>query len=834
MGRRGHGARRVTQHADHALNRQAPPDRFDGDLTDMRGLSASDVAARLTRFGPNRIVASDRRGWLAVMRDTVGDPMIWFLLGTAALFFVLGDYTETLVLVAALVPIIGMDAYLHRRTQASTSGLLSRMATRARVIRDGTTADVPAEDLVPGDLVIVEAGTYFPADGLIVAGDALQADESTLTGEALPVRKLPLTDARTGRDAAPIDGQHWGMAGTRLLTGEARMRVVWTGADTLYGEIARLSQGATQGQTPLQSAISQLVRMLLLIALALCVALAVVRYVQGYGLVDALLSAVTLAIAALPEEFPVVFSFFLGLGVYRLAKRQALVRRAVVVENIGRVSCICTDKTGTLTEGRLALDIVEPADEVARETLLGLAATASRAETADPLDAILLEIAAPVEGQVEAVFPFTEDRLREVAAVRLTSGQILFAMKGAPETVIDMSTMPDEQKAEWRGRTRDLAATGHKVIGVAARTQDAWTGSEPGTGFDFAGLLAFSDPVRPGVPEAVASAQRAGIRVIMVTGDHRQTARAIAAEIGIGGGEPRVVDGTEMAAQLDAGVADVAFDVVARCTPAQKRALVDALRQSGELVAVTGDGVNDAPALRGADVGIAMGERGTQSTREVAAIVLLDDNFATIVRAIAEGRQLFTNLRLSFAYLLMLHAPLVITAALIPLLGYPLLYLPIHIVWLEIIIHPTAMLVFQNLPEDDVLSRERTTGRPRFFSLGQAALIGLVGAIATAFVVGGFILNLDGAGEIAHARAMALAALVTAGVGMTVGLTRLRSRAAWAATLLPVVSVAVALNVPALARLLHVAPIHPVDWLAAGVGGLLVAAGALAFGRRLG
>ena len=704
--------------------------------------------------------------------------MIWFLTGAALLYVWLGDYTEAAVLAAALIPIAGMDAYLHRRTQASTEGLSARLATSARVIRDGAEVELPAAELIPGDLAILSAGAYVPADAVILSGNGIQLDESALTGEAMPVRKEPLPAPPDLGGDGSIAGRHWAMAGTRLLTGEARLRIAFTGAETLYGEIARLSRASSEERTPLQQAIARLVRILVILALALCAVLAVVRYSQGYGAGDAILSAVTLAVAALPEEFPVVFSFFLGLGVYRLARRQALVRRAVVVENIGRLTCICTDKTGTLTEGRLALDEVLPAEGIDRETVLALGAAASRRETGDPLDLCLLDRAAPPEGQVEAVYPFTEDRRREVAVLRDGPKGWLVCAKGAPETILALSDLPEGARADWRARTLELAAAGHKVIALASQRLPQRPEAEPEGGYRFAGLAAFADPLRPGVAEAVARAQAAGIRVIMITGDHERTAAAIARAAGIGGAEPQIIDGETLAARLAAGESLAEVDAIARCTPSQKLALVEALRAAGEVVAVTGDGVNDAPALRGADIGIAMGQRGTRSAREAAAIVLLDDDFATIIRAIGEGRQLFTNLRLAFAYLLMVHAPLVLTAALIPLMGYPLLYLPLHIVWLELIMHPTSMLVFQGLPAAEALPRRQAQGRTRFFSAGEWAAIGAAGAAATVFVLGGYVYSLGGDADVAHARSMALAALIAASVGMLAALTRLRSRAA--------------------------------------------------------
>ena len=395
----------------------------------------------------------------------------------------------------------------------------------------------------------------------------------------------------------------------------------------------------------------------------MCLVLAVVRLQQGFGAVDALLSAVTLAVAAIPEEFPVVFTFFLGVGVYRLARRQALVRRGVVVENIGRVSCICSDKTGTLTEGRLRLAHFLPGPSLAETMLLEVAAIASRREGGDPLDTALLD-AADAAGIATperlATFPFTEDRRRETAVVPRPDG-VRVVVKGAPETVLGMTDLDADARGQWLANVTDFAAGGHKVIACGYRDLTAWTGDEPADGVVFAGLLAFEDPVREGVADAVARCRDAGIRVVMVTGDHPVTATAIAAEVGLGAGAPRVIDAAALeglpAADLD-GV-----DVVARAMPANKLALVRRFQAAGHVVAVTGDGVNDVPALQAADIGIAMGERGTRSAREAAAVVLLDDNFRSIVGAIAEGRQLFRNLQRSFAYLLMLHLPLVVTAA---------------------------------------------------------------------------------------------------------------------------------------------------------------------------
>lgn len=814
------------------LRRPLPPERLTDLPPGLDGLATNAVDGLRRRYGSNDVIEAAAHTWRDLLRDTARDPMLWFLLGTSVLFAAIGDTTEALVLLVALVPFVGMDAFLHRRTQASTQGLRSRLASEATVLRDGARQVLPVAALVPGDLAEVDTGEAFPADGILLAAESAQVDESSLTGESWPVRKSALPD---GTGPAAATDAHWVFAGTRLLTGSARVRIVYTGRETLYGEIVRSAAGTRQGRTPLQLAIDSLVRVLVAAALVLCAVLAGVRLAQGHGVVDALISAVTLAVAALPEEFPVVFTFFLGVGVYRLARKQALVRRAVVVESIGRVSTICTDKTGTLTEGQLRVGHVEPMQGLEASAVLALAALASRAETGDPLDlAILAAAGAPTRApQVVATFPFTEDRKRETVIVRAAGGVLavnLAVTKGAPETIVALCAGGSGDLLQWRERVDALARTGHKVIAVARRElADAdLAGTEPAEGFRLAGFIALEDPVRAGVPEAVAQCRAAGIHVLMVTGDHPATAAAIAAEIGLGEGQPRVILGAELAERLarnqDGWARDI--DVVARAVPGEKLALVRALQAAGETVAVTGDGVNDVPALQAADIGIAMGERGTRSAREAAAIVLLDDNFRSIAGAVAEGRQLFANLKLAFHYLLVVHIPLVVTAALIPLLGYPLLYLPIHVVWLELVIHPTALLVFQQLPEGPLHPRRpgAASRQIRFFTRREWILVIATGVVIAGIVVATYDRSLGSGYNVEHARAMALVALTLASAGVTAVLSRLATWPARAITAATVLTSVALVQQPQLAAWLHLEPLHGDDWLIAAAGAALAAA----------
>lgn len=804
------------------MRRELPPERLSLlRPNDRGGVSGGQAEALRRQFGTNVIAERPARSFRDVAGDTAMDPMLWFLAATSAGFAVLGQTLDAVVLVLAIIPIMGMDFYLHRRTEASLKGFTSALATHATAMRDGHECTIPATDLVPGDLVRVRAGGPFPADGLILSGHSIQTDESSLTGEAYPVPKQPL--ANGGGPTLP--DENWVFAGTRSLTGEALMRVIFTGQDTIYGNVVCAATATRKARTPLQRSVAGLVRVLLVIAACACVVLAAVRIVQGYGIVDAFLSAAILAVAAIPEEFPVVLTFFLGVGVFRLARANALVRQAVAVENIGRVSVICSDKTGTITEGRLTVHQLHPAQGTTPDRLLELGRMASRWETGDPLDRVLL-LAEPEPGAGPlASFPFTEARRREVA-IWPRAGRLMAAAKGAPETILGMCQLDEPRASRVRAETASMADAGQKVIACAWR-EIADASHEPATGFSFAGLIGISDPVRAGVREAIDAARDAGIRVVMVTGDHQRTAAAIARESGLSA-DPIVLSGDDLQGRLAKG--ERAFleelDAVARATPAQKVLLVEAMREAGAITAVTGDGVNDVPALKAADVGIAMGLRGTQSAREIASIVLLDDNFSTIVRAIAEGRQLFRNLVRSFAFLLMVHIPLVTTAAAVPLLGYPLLYLPIHIVILELMIHPSAILGFQRSGGND-LGPSIDHGRG-FFTGRQRGAIALTGALIACGIAILFVTTLRNGGAVEHARAMSFVALASSLIVLFAILTRLHSTAP------KVIAAALALltfaasGIPEFADLSHLHSIGARDGLVAvGVGALSAMPGML-------
>lgn len=795
---------------------------------ELRPSGLTDMEAKRQRslFGPNAIVERVGNPWFELLLDTIRDPMIWFLVGIGAAFLLVGEKGEAVIVLLATLPLLVMDAVLHWRTQASTASLKGQLQASALVIREGKEIAIDTFELVPGDLVrIVSEHSFLPADGYWESAEALQVDESVLTGEAFPIAKKCLApNELRGLKEAVVGAELLGFAGTRALTGSGTLRVHSTGPSTAYGEIVQSVSAVTHERTALQLSIARLTKYLVYAAAVFCLFLAAIRYYQGHGWLDALLSAATLAVAAIPEEFPVVFAFFLGVGVYRLAKCRALVRRAVSVENIGRVTRICTDKTGTITIGQLRLTHVDEADGVSEKEVLLDACVASNPEGSDPVDQAILFAAKQknLEPPLRTrVIPFTEDRKRETAFFH-REGSAFCAMKGSPETVLARADLAPIEKATWLEKTTSWARGGHKVLAVAVHEltdKEVDAGIEPETGWRFKGLLAFEDPPRPEVRAAIEYCRENGIKVLMITGDHPETAAAIAKDIGLMLGsaavlsaeaEPEKFEDTWLSAHLER---IQGIEVIARCNPMQKLRVVSALKASGEVVAVTGDGVNDVPALKAADIGIAMGLRGSRSAKEVSSIILADDNFSTIVNAIREGRQLFLNLRRSFEFLLLFHIPFVLSAALLPLLGYPLLYLPVHVVWLEMIIHPTALFAFQQPAEAD------TKGVPaheaHFFTRGDTVRMMVTGLVVTAALAFSFVTGLLENTDPGHGRSKVMALLALWSAALVLFLTGARSKAGLWIAAVTVSSAIFLIQTSWIAGAIHLTPLHLIDWVKA-------------------
>lgn len=808
-----------------------------------RGLSIDEAQQRLRDVGPNQLVPETRRApWLAWLIRPFADPMVLLLLGAGVVYLYLRDTLDAATVLVALVPIALVSVVLEARAEQALDRLRHLTAPTATVWRDGRRQVVPVEQLVPGDLVSLREGDVIPADGVLALGSELTLDESALTGESAPVVKT----AQSERDERDL------CAGTSVRSGRGWMRVTETGPRTRFGQVGTLVASIEQTETPLQRLIARLVGQLAIGAALVCAAVAGIELIAGHGIVAAITAAVSLAIAAVPEEFPMVYTLYLSLGAWRLAREHALVRRLPSVETLGATTTICTDKTGTLTLGTMEVAALwvgdgEPAGREATASDLLAPATRALVRAAvlasepcpfDPLERAIvrfaeaqgLDAASLQNGTLLQDYPF-DPLLKYVSHVWGEDGQVGIFAKGSTEGILEGSRLTDEARGQVERATDSLARRGLRVIAVSAGVLEQSQGAraEDESHLRFVGLLGFVDPLRPGVTDALDECRDAGIRVVMVTGDHPVTALAVADGLGLPyARDQAVATGAELdradPQQFRRLVREV--NVFARVRPEQKYRLVRALKELGQVVAMTGDGINDAPALREADIGVAMGQRGTEVAREAADLILLDDDFTTIVAAVRDGRRIFENLRRAFAYLIAFHTPLLLAALVVPFVGAPLLLLPVHLIWSELFVHPTSSLVFENdPPPPDLMSRP-----PRPPGLGLLVVSDFIRALAQglalfAGVVLLFLIRLGQGAPEADARALAITALF---LGQVLLVLAARSplvplwRMGWGhnralpliigATLL---SLIFGLYLPGLAELLRLAPLTPAEWLLA-------------------
>ncbi len=754
-------------------------DGFCAPPPGVEGLSSADAAERLERDGPNDVVPSSTRRWWRNIVDPLTDPMVALLLVAAPTYLALGETTDAIIAVAALLPIAAVGWALEWRAHHTLERLRSVLDPTAVVWRDGHHLTVPARSLVVGDLFWLREGDIVPADAELVDHNLVIVDESSLTGESMPVSKSLSDDGVLS-------------AGTMVLSGRCAARATTIGAATRYGEIGRLVASSSTVRTPLQRALTRLVLWLAVVAVAFCVAVMLAELLHGDGWGQAVIAGVSLAIAAIPEEFSMVYALYLALGAWRLAGDRALVRHLPGVETLGSTTVICVDKTGTLTEGRLVVSGLVPAvsttdqDDAGDTELLVAAVLACEPEPYDPLDVALvtfardrgIDVDALHRSRLETDWPFDTHEKYLTHVWRDADGTVHIVSKGSLEGVTAHATASEAERTWVTDEHQRLADLGMRLIAVAGgRAPDpAADRADDERHLHLLGLVAFEDPLRAGVAEALEQCRDAGLRVVMITGDHPTTAHAVAEGLGLPHSDDEG-DRIATGADLDAAVAGAPGDldrliattnVFARTRPDQKHVLVTALRRAGEVVAMTGDGINDAPALRAADIGVAMGERGTEVAREAATIVLLDDNFATIVGAVRGGRRIYDNLSRAFAYLIAFHPPLMLAALVVPLLGKPLLLLPVHLVLLELLLHPVVSLVFEADPADDDVMRRppRAAGS----ALGVHALLRpwLVGLSLSVGIIGLYLAALA-RWPTDQARALAFATLLLAQVFLVLG-----------------------------------------------------------------
>ena len=698
--------------------------------TPATGLSKAEAARRLASFGPNALPAPKPRGLLRIVREVLTEPMFLLLVLAAVSYVLLGDLGEGLLLGAFALLTIGLVVMQERRGERGLQALQALGTPVASVLRDGQAQRIPGPEVVPGDLLLVEEGERVAADGVLQACRGLSVDESLLTGESVPVSKRA---SRAGDPEAADPGGDdlpFLYSGTLVAAGEGRLRVTATGLASRAGQIGRSLSVIETEATRLQLNTRRLVRLFGIFAAVVSLAMLLFHGLVRGEWIDGLLGSIALAMGLLPEEFPLVLTVFFAIGAWRLAKVKVLARRSAVIETLGAATVLCVDKTGTLTENRMRIRALDTGDAVlpvgaqapsldqAQRALLDHAFLATRPQSFDPMDRAVGELAlASLDGadplnadwSLGRHYGLTPELLAMSQAWRTVPGHHAFASKGAPEAIADLCHLEDHEKARWLARVAALAADGLRVLAVAAGDHrgDTLPADPHDIDFRWLGLVGFEDPLRPSVPGAIAQARQAGLTVNMITGDFPATACAFARQAGIDAGAGALT-GPELDAMDDAALAAALgrTHVFARIRPEQKLRLVEAFKARGDVVAMTGDGVNDAPALKAAHIGIAMGQRGSDVAREASAMVLLDEDFGGIVAAVAVGRRIFDNLRKVMLYIVAIHIPIAGLAMLPLLFGLPPLLLPPHVVLVEMIIDPMCSVAFENEPAEPDAMRQ--------------------------------------------------------------------------------------------------------------------------------
>jgi Ca2+-transporting ATPase len=714
-----------------------------------RGLTAREATARLATEGPNELPRAGRRRLPRILREVLMEPMFALLIGSGVIYLILGDALEALLLLLFACLSVSIAVMQEARSERTLDALRDLTSPRALVIRDGERRRIAGREVVRGDLVVLSEGDRVPADGTLIEASELLTDESLLTGESMPVRKRATGYADESPPQPGGDDLPYVFSGTLVVRGQGLAEVRATGSKS---EIGRIGQTLGQIETTPPHLARQTARLVRLAAAGglLCCVLVVLLYgLLRHSWLDALLAGIALGMSMLPEEFPLVLTVFMVMGAWRMSQARVLTRRAAAIETLGEATVLCTDKTGTLTENRMSVvalhavgETVDPTQvNTLAPTFRGLATTAALASAPnpyDPMDRAFHDLAESTGGATASwslarVYGLQPDLLA-VTQVWQTpdGGPARVAAKGAPEAIAELCGLDDAEQRALAAAADRLAASGMRVLAVAEAVTEGPIPETPrGFAFTLLGLTGLADPLRASVPAAIQECRAAGIRVVMITGDYPVTARAIARQAGLAADE--VLDGPaiERMSEAELAAAVTRVSVFARIVPAQKLRIVSAFKAHGAVVAMTGDGVNDAPSLKAADIGIAMGARGTDVAREASSLVLLDDDFGSIVRIVRLGRRIYDNLRKAMAYIIAVHVPIA-GLALLPLLaGLPLIFGPVHIAFLEMVIDPVCSMVFEaEAAEDDIMKRPPRAATSPLFSPALIAWSLVQGMIA--------------------------------------------------------------------------------------------------------
>lgn len=753
----------------------------DATRSTVQGLSSAEASVRLAADGPNELSRARRRSVLHIALEVLREPMLTLLLAGGIAYLLLGDLGEALILLGFATFSVAVTVIQEARTENVLEALRDLSAPRAIVVRDGRRVSIAGREVVRGDLLVLDAGDRIAADAVLIEANDVQADESLLTGESLPVGKAACGTGTPDNAHRPGgDGQPYVYSGSLVVRGSGIAYALATGPRS---EIGRIGQSLATLDTEAPRLRRETMRIVTWCAIGGGAVALLVVLLYGLlrgGWIEALLAGIAIGMSMLPEEFPVVLTVFLAMGAWRIGKVGVLTRRAAAIETLGSATVLCTDKTGTLTENRMSVAALWlPSGETAAiangtpassrfHSLVETAALASAINPADPMEIAIHEArkaagaAARAAGELAHTYALRSELLAMSNVWEGADGLTITA-KGAPEAIAELCRLAPDARATMIAAVEAMAERGIRVLAVATAIPPnrKWAPSQADYQYALAGLVGLADPLRAGVAAAVAECRSAGIRVVMITGDHAATARSIATQAGIADGD--ILTGDGLAALGDAELAErlKTVTVFARIMPEQKLRIVEALKAESEIVAMTGDGVNDAPSLKAAHIGIAMGKRGTDVAREASAIVLLEDDFGSIVHSVRLGRRIYDNIRKAMAFIFAVHVPIAGLALLPLFFGLPLLFGPIHIALLEMVIDPVCALVFEaERDEDDIMGRPPRDPDEPLFSLNMVAWSIFQGMVAFAMLATVFFVETRSSMPEAELRALIFFALV--------------------------------------------------------------------------
>lgn len=828
----------------------------DIDSVAASGLTDQEASARLRSEGANELPSAKPRGLLALTWEVIREPMLLLLVGAGAIYLVIGELKDSLVLLASIFVVLGISLYQQRKTERALEALRDLSSPRALVIRNGKEKRIAGREVVRGDIVVLQEGDRVAADARVLSTVSLSVDESLLTGESVPVRKSTRTAGHVETPPANQESSSV-FSGTMVVQGHGVAEVTATGTRTELGKIGKSLVALRPEQSKLQLEVSRVVKIMAILGLSVCVLVAVIYGLTRSNWLNGLLVGITMAMSLLPEEFPVVLTVFLALGAWRISRKNVLTRAPAAIEALGAATVLCVDKTGTLTQNQMAVRklVADGQSYVVDRTsesnlperlheLVEIGILASQRKPFDPMDLAFKQLGESYLLNTDHLhrdwallreYPLSP-RLLAVSRVWQApdSSSRIVAAKGAPMAIAELCHLSAAELETMKNTAEQMAEEGLRILAVArAETQKEELPDDPHLfSFHLVGLVGLADPIRPEVPGAIRECHMAGIRVVMITGDFAGTARSIARQAHLNESE-RVLTGTELERMTDTELQSAVrtVNVFARVVPQQKLRLVEALKANGEVVAMTGDGVNDAPALKSAHIGIAMGGRGTDVAREAAELVLLDDAFSSIVAAIRLGRRVFDNLKKAMSYVLAIHVPIAGLALIPVLFKWPLVLLPIHIVFLELIIDPACSVAFEAEAEEaNVMRRPPRNPQLPLFDHRTLLLGFMQGASVLVIALGVFIIaHLRGEPE-TNTRALTFTTLIIANLALIlanrswtrpiVATLRSPNPALWWVIGGALAILAIVLYVPFARDLFRFSRLHNVDVVICGAAGV--------------